>query len=129
VSAVAEEEAAMAALAPMLATQGLAPTTVTELAAAAGVADVGVARKALTRLAADGRVVRLSSELHFDAAALEPARAALVAYLAAHPEGSTTSDLREVLGVSRKYAIPLLEYFDAQGVTKRQGDLRVLRKG
>jgi selenocysteine-specific elongation factor len=31
------------------------------------------------------------------------------------------------LGVSRKYAIPLLEYFDAQGLTKRDGDVRVLR--
>jgi selenocysteine-specific elongation factor len=128
VSALAEEEAAVAALAPLLAAQGLAPATVAELAATAGVADVGVARKALTRLTAEGRVVRLSSEMHFDAAAIESARARLVAHLQAHPEGATAAELRDALGVSRKYAIPLLEYFDAQGITRREGDLRVLRK-
>jgi selenocysteine-specific elongation factor len=30
--------------------------------------------------------------------------------------------------VSRKYAIPLLEYFDAQGITRRDGDMRFLRR-
>ncbi len=45
------------------------------------------------------------------------------------PRGATTAELREALGVSRKYAIPLLEYFDAQGVTKREGDVRTLRRG
>jgi len=100
---------------------------VNELAAAAGV-DAAVARKALSRLAGEGSVVRLSPELHFDAAAVESAREALVACLQARPDGATAADLRDALGVSRKYAIPLLEYFDAQGVTKREGDVRVLRK-
>jgi selenocysteine-specific elongation factor len=39
----------------------------------------------------------------------------------------TVSAFRELLGTTRKYAVPLLEYFDQQGVTRRQGDLRVLR--
>jgi selenocysteine-specific elongation factor len=128
VSALAEEEAALAALGPLLASQGLAPATVGELASAAGVADTAVARKALTRLAAEGRVVRLSPELHFDAGAIARARDALVAALQANPDGLTAAGLRDALGVSRKYAIPLLEYFDAQGVTRREGDVRVLRK-
>ncbi len=127
VSALAEEEAAAAALGPLLASQGLAPATVNELAAAAGVSDAAVARKALTRLAAEGKVVRLSPELHFDAVAIARARDALVAAFEAHPEGMTAAELRDALGVSRKYAIPLLEYFDSQGLTKREGDLRVLR--
>jgi selenocysteine-specific elongation factor len=126
VTALAEEEAAVAALGPLLSSQGLAPATVNELAAAAGVTDVGVARKALTRLAAEGSVVRLSPELHFDAQAIVRAREALVAVLKAQPGGATAAELRDALGVSRKYAIPLLEYFDAQGVTKREGDVRVL---
>jgi selenocysteine-specific elongation factor len=87
-----------------------------------------VARRVLTRLAAEGRVVRLDQEHHFDAAAVEGARRALVAHLQAHPEGATAAELRDALGVSRKYAIPLLEYFDAQGLTKREGDVRVLRR-
>ena len=38
----------------------------------------------------------------------------------------SASQFREALGTTRKYAIPLLEYLDAKGVTKRQGDERVL---
>ena len=91
--------------------------------------DVGVARKVLGRLASEGRVVRISSELHFSAGAIAGARELADARTcSAHPEGATAGELRDVLGVSRKYAIPLLEYFDAQGLTKREGDVRVLRE-
>jgi len=40
---------------------------------------------------------------------------------------ATTSQLRVALGVSRKYALPLLEHFDSLGITVRDGDLRRLR--
>jgi selenocysteine-specific elongation factor len=39
----------------------------------------------------------------------------------------TVSALREALGTSRKYAVPLAGYLDATGVTKRVGDLRFPR--
>jgi selenocysteine-specific elongation factor len=126
VSAMAAEQTAAETLLPLLERQGLAPETVSELAAETGT-DVGIARKVLGRLASEGRIVRISSELHFSADAMAGARASLTAYLRAHPDGATASELRETLGVSRKYAIPLLEYFDAQGLTKRDGDVRVLR--
>jgi selenocysteine-specific elongation factor len=42
-------------------------------------------------------------------------------------EGITVSTFRERMNTSRKYAIPLLEYFDAKGVTRRVGDLRIAR--
>jgi len=35
--------------------------------------------------------------------------------------------MKDLLGISRKYAIPLMEYFDGQRVTQRVGDKRVLR--
>ena len=89
--------------------------------------DVGIARKVLGKLAADGRIVRVNSEMHFSAGAMDQAKALVSERLTAHPEGATAAELREVLGVSRKYAIPLLEYFDAQGITKRDGDVRTLR--
>ncbi|MNT45038.1 Selenocysteine-specific elongation factor [compost metagenome] len=38
----------------------------------------------------------------------------------------TTSEARELLGTSRKYVIPFLEYLDGQGVTRRVGDTRVV---
>ena len=34
---------------------------------------------------------------------------------------------RDLVGTSRKYAVPLLEWFDATGITHRAGDMRVLR--
>jgi selenocysteine-specific elongation factor len=39
----------------------------------------------------------------------------------------TPSEYRDLVGSSRKYVVPLLEWFDATGVTLRSGDARVLR--
>ena len=41
-------------------------------------------------------------------------------------DGMTMSAIRELLGTSRKYAVPVCEYLDRTGFTKRQGDVRVL---
>jgi selenocysteine-specific elongation factor len=125
-AALAEEDAALTALTPILESQGLATGTVAELADLAGV-DVGVARKALTKLVSAGQVVRLGPEMHFSATAVSAARDRIVGYLEANGT-MLAKDARDVLGTSRKYVVPLLEYFDAQGLTKRDGDTRVLRK-
>ena len=45
--------------------------------------------------------------------------------LVAHPDGFTVAQLRDDLGVSRKYALPLVNELDARGITRRRGDLRV----
>jgi selenocysteine-specific elongation factor len=42
-----------------------------------------------------------------------------------HPDGVTVADVREALGTTRKWAVPLLAHLDATGVTRRRGDLRV----
>ena len=126
VSALAAEADAATALLAALAAAGLEPPSVTELAASTA-SEVAVARKALARLAAEGAVVRVTSELFLVAAAYQEARERLRTALTAAPAGATAAQLRDALGVSRKYAIPLLEHFDAQGFTKRAGDLRTLR--
>jgi len=126
VSALAEESAAIEALVPLLRSQGLSPASPAELAASLG-HDQAVVRKALTKLTLDRVVVRLGSELHFHAEAIDSARRSVEEYLSSHGS-ATAGDLRDVLGVSRKYLIPLLEYFDAQGLTKRDGDVRVLKR-
>jgi selenocysteine-specific elongation factor len=126
-AALAEEDTALATLLPLLDAQGLATGTVAELAAAAGV-DAGVARKALTKLVAAHSVVRLGPDLHFSAPAVVAARERIVDYLKANGT-MLAKDARDVLGTSRKYAVPLLEYFDAQGLTKRDGDVRTLKAG
>ncbi len=40
----------------------------------------------------------------------------------------TAAEFRDLIGTSRKYAVPLLEWLDARGVTLRNGDYRTLRK-
>jgi selenocysteine-specific elongation factor len=71
-----------------------------------------------------GRLVRIAPDLVLTSTMLE--RAMAVAHEHAS-EGMTVSALREALGTSRKYAVPLAEYLDATGVTRRVGDLRFPR--
>lgn len=125
-SAIAADAEAETRLGELLALQALAPATTAELAAETGV-DVGLARKVLGRMANAGRVIRLGPDLHFDAKAVDSAREKIVAYLKEHGT-MLAKDARDVTGSSRKYVVPLLEYFDAQGVTRREGDIRTLGK-
>lgn len=118
------EEQAAEALAAVLGAAQAAPPVVSELAAQAGV-DASVAHRALGALEKAGRIRRVSGELAFDAGAYEALEQAAVALLRAQG-GATAAELRDAMGTTRKYAIPLLEHFDAQGVTRRDGDLRVL---
>ena len=125
-AALEEEDTALDRLVPLLEAQVLMTGTVAELAARAGV-DAGVARKALGTLVGMGRVVRLGPELHFAASAVEDAKRRIEAYLSEH-DSMLAKDARDILGTSRKYVVPLLEYFDSKGVTRREGDARTLRK-
>ncbi|HEY8316858.1 MAG TPA: selenocysteine-specific translation elongation factor [Gaiellaceae bacterium] len=74
-----------------------------------------------------GRLVRVGDGYAVSAAAYEQARAALVAECEAAGR-ITLARFRDLLGVGRKTAQLLLERFDADGVTRRAGDERVLRK-
>lgn len=125
-TALAAESEAEEKLLALLSAQGLAPAATAALAAEAGV-DPGVARKVLGRLASAGTVVRLGPDLHFEAGVVARAREQVVAYLEAHGT-MLAKDARDVTGSSRKFIVPLLEYFDSQGVTKRDGDVRTLGK-
>ena len=117
------DEEAAEALHAALAAAGAAPPAASELAAGCGF-EPAVARRALGALERQGRVVRVSVGLCFDAAALGALEAAARERLAAGP--ATAAELKEAMGTSRKYAIPLLEHFDGKGLTRREGDLRVL---
>jgi selenocysteine-specific elongation factor len=77
-------------------------------------------------LVADRRLLRVKESLYFHADALRAIQDKLVAYLREHREVGP-AEVKDLWGVSRKYAIPLMEYFDAQRVTVRQGERRVLR--
>jgi hypothetical protein len=74
-----------------------------------------------------GQLVRVGDGLAVGAAAYEQARAAAVAELEAAGK-ITIARFRDLLGVGRRAAQLLLERFDADGVTRRVGDERVLRR-
>jgi selenocysteine-specific elongation factor len=72
------------------------------------------------------RLVRVKESLFFHADALQVIQDKLVALLRERTEIGP-GDIKDLLGISRKYAIPLLEFFDARRVTMRVGERRVLR--
>ncbi len=72
-----------------------------------------------------GEIVRLDENLMFPPHTLEEIEQGLVGYLQRNREMSVSA-FRDLVGTTRKYAVPLLNYFDNRGVTIRQGDVRVL---
>jgi len=72
-----------------------------------------------------GGAVRVSPELYFSPGAIKDIELRLRESI--KPEGITVSEFRTLIGTSRKYALPLLEYFDRIKVTARVGDVRRLR--
>ncbi len=90
-----------------------------------------IARKQLTELLnvleSRGAIVKVTTDLYLSGATLEKAKTTLIDHLTMHGEIAAAA-FRDLLGVSRKTAIPLLEYFDRTGLTLRVGDVRKLRK-
>ena len=81
------------------------------------------AQKIVTLLLRDKVLIKVSDELVFHRTALEALRRQVVAQKAKAPK-MDVAGFKEMTGVSRKYAIPLLEYLDRERVTKRVGDAR-----
>ena len=84
----------------------------------------GIGRDAIDAAARSGLAVRVAPDLMFTPALIERAEAIVKA---AGIAGIRVSAFREALGTSRKYALPLLEWFDQRGITRREGDLRFPR--
>jgi selenocysteine-specific elongation factor len=87
--------------------------------------DRGRAQKIVTLLLRDKTLVKVSDDLVFHRTALEQLRGQIGAY----KNKSSKIDVgafKDLTGVSRKYAIPLLEYLDRERVTRRVGDERVI---
>jgi selenocysteine-specific elongation factor len=82
-------------------------------------------RKVLQVLIDAGSLVRVDGEMFFHRDALEDLQARLRAH-AAKARSIDVPTFKELAGISRKYAIPLLEYFDRERVTRREGDRRVI---
>ncbi|HEY9721985.1 MAG TPA: SelB C-terminal domain-containing protein, partial [Oscillatoriaceae cyanobacterium] len=72
-----------------------------------------------------GKLLRISGGVYAAAPRLAEMKARLQAEFAGN-QPFTASQARELLATNRKYVIPFLEFLDSQGITKRQGDVRVV---
>ena len=105
---------------------GLTPPYFKDLAAELGIDRVR-GKDVLMLLVDEGRLIKVKEDLYFDRQAVAALQDQTVAFLQANEEMSTPQ-FKEIARVSRKYLIPLIEYFDATHVTIRIGDLRKLRR-
>jgi selenocysteine-specific elongation factor len=85
---------------------------------------VGLDRGQLRELARRG-IVWERDGIWFHASAVDAAAAAAARLLTTQPDGFTMAQLRDALGVTRKFAVPLATELDARGITRRRGDLRI----
>jgi selenocysteine-specific elongation factor len=76
----------------------------------------------------EGVLVKIKSGIYIHRVPFEHLKEGLVSYLKKNKE-ITTPQFKEMTNASRKYAIPLIEYFDQIRLTIRLGDKRVLRSG
>jgi len=86
------------------------------------------ARKILQLLIDSGCIVRINNEMFMHQSVLQGLKSKLLAFASQHePERLIeVAAFKDLAGVSRKYAIPLLEYFDRERVTRRAGDKRLI---
>jgi selenocysteine-specific elongation factor len=111
----------------ILETRGLTPPLTTELAAELRIKE-GNLRDMLERLIYEGKVVKVKGDMYFSSARIDELKATVRAQLGQKKE-MLPADFKAVLGLSRKYMIPLLEYLDEIKLTIRTGDKRILRGG
>ncbi len=91
------------------------------------IAPTSTDEKALQFLIQSGEVIQLDPKAILLAVHFENAKSAVVAYLETKGQ-ATASELRQILGTTRRILVPLLERLDSDGVTLRQGDFRTLKQ-
>jgi len=91
-------------------------------------ADPKRTKDVLMLLVEEGQIIKTKEDLYFHAKAVDELKNRLVDFLKSHGE-ITTPQFKEMTAASRKYVIPLIEYFDSKNVTLRVGDSRKLRRG
>src|SRR5579863_8953078 len=117
-----DEEQARTAIERAFQQSGLAVPTVSEVLAKSGV-ETARARSLLQILLREKHLVRVSDDLVFHQSAIENLRRLLASRKSVR---FSVGAFKDWTGISRKYAIPLLEYLDRERVTRRDGDERVV---
>jgi selenocysteine-specific elongation factor len=118
----AGEMNALAKLEDTVRKSGFQPPLVDEILKATD-PDARKARGLLEALIKSGRIVRLSPDLVYHAEVIEHVRKSLSAHKG---RKFSVPEFKEWTKISRKYAIPLLEYLDRVHVTRREGDSRIV---
>jgi len=96
-----------------------------DLAEVLAAGDRALGEEVVAALVDLGELRKITEEIYYHREAWERAHAALLA-IHARDGGIAIGAFRDELGISRKYAVPLLETFDALKVTRRTGDVRAL---
>jgi selenocysteine-specific elongation factor len=102
----------------------MSPPETAELAAKAGARSLAVP-ELIALLCDEQKVIEISADLHIDFDAESDLRHKVIDYLT-EKTTMTMADLRDLLGTTRKYAVPIGEYLDRIGLTTREGDIRRL---
>ena len=110
----------------LLEKSGNTPPTLKVLAERAGV-DPKKARPLMKFLVESGKAIKVSEDLYFHSNAVGTIRKTMEAYFEKN-ESIDPVAFKDLVGVSRKFAIPLLEYFDREKYTMRVGNSRVPRR-
>jgi selenocysteine-specific elongation factor len=121
-----QQRAFFDALVPVDETRPLLPVPFGGIAAATRRSQLAGLSRAFDTMLAQGLFVKVGDDLYRGLQIAE-IRELVEAHFRAH-ERMTAAEFRDLLGTSRKYAMPLLEWLDAHGVTIRNGDFRTLRK-
>ena len=122
--AKAVENQAAKVLLAKLSEAAQAPPNTPDLIAQSNI-EAGLAQRALTSLEKQGLITRITKELYFETSAYEQLLEKVQRHLQQNGSASA-ADLKEAMGTSRKYAIPLLEHFDTLHITIREGEQRRL---
>jgi selenocysteine-specific elongation factor len=120
-----QEKSLMDKIKKLLGEQPLAPPDLKEIEKQAGVTRNRL-NEVVRLLEREGAVVRITTDMYFLASSIEQLRQTLRKYLTEKGE-MTAASFRDLIGSSRKYTIPLLEFFDRDGLTIRIGDIRRLK--
>ena len=106
---------------------GLAPPTIKEVKAKFSKYPNHLLKEVLVIMERESELVKVTEDLYFHKPALEKIKETLISLLAKKGEIDTPA-FKDLTGLSRKFSIPLLEYFDKIKVTMRVGDKRILRE-
>ena len=120
-----EQQAFFEGCVPAGAASPFTPTPLANVVAAVKQSRINGIAKAFDTLLARGALVKVGDEL-YRGTQIAQIRARVEQYLGANKQ-MTMAQFRDLVGTSRKYAVPLLEWFDARGITVRSGDFRMLR--